>query len=86
MPDYTCSPATVWLARIAFVYLVASIYYLLSTRSIGRPFYDSLTSEQRTIKAQAVCRRKSVFLVGCLIGVLVILVWRPLIRIKKEER
>ena len=41
---------SVILAYAMSIYTIASIYYLIRTRSIGTPFKDSLTTEQKKNK------------------------------------
>ena len=65
---YTCSPMVRILATVALVYVVASVYYILATRHIGTPFYDSLTEEQREIKKQSAAKRGGIFRMGLLFG------------------
>ena len=74
----SCDTVTLSLARLALVYLIASLVYMLITHSYGRPFYDSLTEEQRQIKQAAVEKRGCAFAVGLVVGVIVVVVWRPL--------
>ena len=40
---------SVTLAYGMLIYILASIFYLLRTRTIGTPFYDSLTDEQKKL-------------------------------------
>jgi hypothetical protein len=74
---YTAAPGTVLLARFAFVYIVASIGYLLMTRNLGTPFKDSLTEEQLRIKATAVNIRKKAFTTSALMGLVIVVLWKP---------
>lgn len=80
MRHCTCRPATLLFANLAIVYLVASVAYLVRTRSLGTPFADSLTDEQRAIKATAARRRGAVFrssFVGAAVIVAVASPFRP---------
>ena len=74
---YVTAPATVFFARLAFVYIIASVGYLVLTRKIGTPFYDSLTEEQRAIKRESVKVREKAFYTAALIGIIMIVLWRP---------
>lgn len=77
---YAASPLTVNLARIAFVYIVASVGYLLMTRTLGTPFYDSLSEEQRLIKAASATARKLAFCKSIIVGLVILLVWKPFVK------
>lgn len=73
-----CDVVTLSLARLALVYLIASLIYIVLTCSYGRPFYDSLTEGQRKIKRDAVKKRGCAFAIGLVVGVIVVVLWRPL--------
>ena len=62
-----------YLAYLMAIYLFASIYYLLKTRTIGTPFRDSLTQEQLMIKMVASEVRSRIFLNGVLLGGLLLI-------------
>ena len=69
----TCK-ISVALAYLMVVYILACIYYLVRTRSIGTPFYDSLTKKQKAIKAKAAAQRKNIFyqrIIGAIIGMVI---------------
>lgn len=40
---------SVTLAHGMLIYILASVFYLLRTRTIGTPFNDSLTEEQKKL-------------------------------------
>lgn len=65
------------MARLSFVYLLASIVYLIATRCIGTPFKDSLTEEQMEIKACSSKKRGLIFLIGIVVGIGVLICIRP---------
>ena len=73
----TCSPATTIFAYIAAGYLTASIVYLIATRCVGTPFSDSLTEQQRAIKAESACVRRKCFYGGVGVAALALALWRP---------
>ncbi len=79
-----CPPTTMFLSNFAIVYLFACLYYMIQTRNLGTPFMDSLTPQQKAIKARSVKARKEVFLSGISIGVVIILLWRPFTLYKVE--
>ena len=66
-----------FLAYGMFIYTLASLYYLIFTRNIGTPFNDSLSDEQKYIKKKAVSQRKKIFLQGCGIAFVIIIIFRP---------
>ena len=65
-------------AYAMIIYILGSIYYLLRTRTIGTPFNDSLTDEQRKIKNESANRRRMVFYQGLLLSIVVVYVMPPL--------
>ena len=73
----TCSKATVFCACIAFVYAIASLFYYCATRHIGTPFADSLTTEQRKLKAKSTAQRGRIFLIGIILGTLWVVMASP---------
>ena len=68
---------SVILAYAMSIYTIASIYYLIRTRSIGTPFKDSLTPEQLKIKQEAVSNRTRMFYYGVFGGIVLMVIWRP---------
>jgi hypothetical protein len=66
-----------YLAYGMALYCMASIYYLVRTRSIGTPFNDSLTKKQRIIKNESASIRKNIFIQGIVGSILLLLVFRP---------
>jgi hypothetical protein len=65
------------MSNIAIVYLIASVIYVIFTWSVGTPFMDSLTWEQRKIKEEASAKRGRIFLLGIVIGVVMVMCWKP---------
>jgi hypothetical protein len=66
-----------YLAYMMSIYVSASIYYLLKTRTIGTPFRDSLTEEQLVIKAVVSEVRGRIFLNGVILSGILLLYFRP---------
>ena len=66
-----------YLAYLAIIYIIGSIYYIVVTRSYGTPFRNSLTPEQKRIKNQSVSKRKQTFYMGLGIGAVLLLLFRP---------
>jgi len=56
------------LAYGMIIYILASVFYLLRTRTIGTPFNDSLSDSQRKIKKQSANERKNVFYLGVILS------------------
>ena len=67
----------IFLAYLMLIYIIASIFYLLATRSIGTPFSDSLTPEQIEIKSKSSRTRSVIFTSGLFGGILLILFIQP---------
>ncbi|VVU94765.1 hypothetical protein CPAV1605_490 [seawater metagenome] len=65
------------LAYCMLTYCFACTYYLIVTRSYGTPFRDSLTPEQAVIKRASVLKRKKAFINGILIGLILLVVFKP---------
>ena len=72
----TCK-ISVALAYLMVVYILACIYYLVRTRTIGTPFYDSLTKKQKAIKAKAVIQRRNIFYQGIIGAIIGMVIFRP---------
>lgn len=66
-----------YLAYGMALYCMASIYYFVRTRSIGTPFNDSLTNEQREIKKKSASVRKNIFIQGLVGSLIVLIIFRP---------
>jgi len=50
------------------------------TEDMGTPFKDSLTEEQLEIKRKAVFERRKIYEIGSVIGIILILLWKPFTR------
>jgi len=66
-----------YLAYGMLIHLFINVYYLLMTKNIGTPFYDSLTDEQVEIKKKSAAVRRNIFLQGLFFGVLLVVLFRP---------
>ena len=74
---YCCSSPVMVLAYITMTYTIASVCYILMTRNIGRPFFDSLTEEQMEIKNQSKIIRAKVFLLSVVVASVFLCTWQP---------
>ena len=52
---------SIYLAYAMAIYTIASIYYMIRTRSVGTPFKDSLSEKQLEIKKESAKVRRSIF-------------------------
>jgi len=59
------------------IYTLSSIFYIVSTRTIGTPFNDSLNETQRKIKKESAEVRKNIFVQGILLSTLLIFIYQP---------
>ena len=75
----TCKNS-VYLAYAMAIYCIASIFYLIATRSVGTPFKDSLSEKQLKIKHESASVRRTIFYSGVAIGVVSMLIFRPFSR------
>ena len=75
----TCK-ISVYLAYAMAIYCIASIFYLIATRSVGTPFKDSLSEKQLKIKHESASVRRTIFYSGVAIGVVSMLIFRPFSR------
>lgn len=66
-----------YLAISALVYIVACAFYLIRTRFIGTPFLDSLTDEQKKIRAESGRERRTIFMQGLGVGLLIAIFGNP---------
>ena len=72
----TCEVSKV-LAYAMAVYTIASLYYVIRSRSVGTPFKDSLTEEQLQIKEESKKVRKQIFTEGSFAALVVLYVMKP---------
>ena len=68
---------SVVLAYAMSIYTIASIYYFIRTRSVGTPFKDSLTEEQKKIKKESAKKRSNIFYQGVGLAFLSLIIFRP---------
>ncbi len=66
-----------YLAYAMVIYCIASLYYMVRTRSIGTPFNDSLTPKQIAIKDKSAAQRRNIFFQGIGGGLILMVVMRP---------
>ena len=66
-----------YLAYSMAVYTMASLFYFVETRSLGTPFNDTLTQEQKQVKADAVKVRKNIFYKGAMLSSLILFLAEP---------
>ena len=74
---YRCSPATGIVASGALMYTVACALYLVRTRDVGTPFFDSLSLEQRDVFDASRATRYQIFAESVAASVLAVAVLRP---------
>lgn len=72
----TCK-ISIYLAYGMAIYLFASIFYLIFTRSIGTPFNDSLNEKQKIIKKKSSKLRGIIFVQGLFLGLVLSLIFKP---------
>lgn len=76
---WQCPTSTVVLANAALVYTIACVGYLILTRSLGTPFKDSLSADQRSILAHATeARTRAFYTSGFAAALIVGVTWRKL--------
>lgn len=66
-----------YLAYAMAIYTLASMYYLCRSRSVGTPFNDALSDEQKLIKKRSSIVRKNIFIEGIILSAFIIGVTRP---------
>ena len=68
---------SVYLSYISLIYMFASLYYYIRTRSIGTPFNDTLSEEQIKVKKESGRVRMRFFVHGLVLGFIIILLLQP---------
>ncbi len=70
---------SVWFANGLVVLIVAALLYTLLTRSldVGTPLADSLTDQQKQIKAASAQTRGRIYAIALTGAAGAVLVWRP---------
>jgi hypothetical protein len=66
-----------YMAYAMAIYTLASIYYLARSRSVGTPFNDSLTEEQKRIKKESADVRKQLFVEGVALAAVLVYLSQP---------
>ena len=64
-------------AYLSMIYLISCVFYIIVTRCVGTPFLDSLTEEQKKIKKASAQKRKNIFLLGIVIGIVLLHIVNP---------
>jgi len=74
----TCN-ISVLLANAATVYIIASVFYLIVTRSFGTPFANALKKYPNlmNIKKASSVRRCRAFFIGILLAIIGLCIFRP---------
>jgi hypothetical protein len=68
---------SIYLAYGMAIYCIASIYYLIRTRSVGTPFKDSLSPKQKKIKKESADIRRNIFYQGIAGAAVVLFFFQP---------
>jgi len=65
------------LAYSMAIYTIASLYYMIRSRSVGTPFKDSLSEKQLQIKDESKKVRKQIFCEGTVIALVGLYIMKP---------
>lgn len=68
---------SIYLAYSMAVYSIASMYYMIASKSVGTPFKDSLTKEQLAIKQKSKKVRSRIFQTGLFFGMIILFMIKP---------
>ena len=68
---------SIYLAYAMAIYTIASLYYIIRTRSVGTPFKDSLSEKQLKIKKESAKVRRGIFYQGVGFAFVALLIFRP---------
>ena len=68
---------SIYLAYGMAIYCIASIYYLVRTRSVGTPFKASLTPKQIKIKKESANVRRNIFYQGIAGSAIILFFFQP---------
>jgi len=68
---------SIYLAYGMAIYCIASIYYLVRTRSVGTPFKNSLTPKQIKIKKESANVRRNIFYQGIAGSAIILFFFQP---------
>ena len=66
-----------YLAYAMAIYTLGSVYYMVRTRSVGTPFNDSLSEDQKKIKAESANVRRQIFMEGLCVSFLLMYATTP---------
>ena len=68
------------LAYTALIYILASIFYLIQTRSYGTPFKDAVKKYPSLVKIKTISveKRRRAFYNGLIISIALAFIFRPL--------
>lgn len=67
----------IYLAYVMAAYSLASLIYIVSTRSIGTPLRDSYTDEQLQIKKESSYIRGKIFYYSLFIAIIILYMIKP---------
>ena len=67
----------IFLAYVSALYIGATIIYTLFKHKSGRPFYNSLTKEQLSIKSKSAGKRARLFCIGIIVTGIALFVFKP---------
>ena len=68
---------SIYLAYAMAAYCVATLYYLIRSRTVGTPFKDSLTPKQIKIKKESANVRRNIFYQGIAGGTALLFFFQP---------
>lgn len=73
-----CGSAKIF-AYLAVLYIIAALVYFALTRNIGTPFGDAVNKYPNLveIKTKSSIIRRNIFYIGIVIGILILLIFRP---------
>ena len=73
-----CKVSTLF-AYSALIYIIASVYYLMISRSFGTPYMNAVKKipELMKIKKDSFSKRSKTFYMGLFIGIILIIILRP---------
>ena len=67
----------IFLAYGMSIYVLASIYYMIRSKSAGTPFKDSLSQKQLQIKKESAKVRSRIFYQGIGGAIILLIIFRP---------
>ncbi len=75
--SYSCPNYVMGCAYVSMIYVISCVFYFIVTRCIGTPFLDSLTEEQKRLKKQSSQKRHNIFLIGIVVGIILLHIANP---------